>query len=66
MKRVSLSATSTFPAPTILNKALKTTLKAEINEDARSTLHSDIARPFPKPRSGRIAVKVQGYQSSGG
>ena len=39
-------------------KALKTTLKAEINEDAWATLHSDTSRPFPKPRSGRIAVKV--------
>jgi adenine-specific DNA-methyltransferase len=39
-------------------KALKTTLKAEINEDAWSTLHSDTSRPFPKPPSGRIAVKV--------
>jgi adenine-specific DNA-methyltransferase len=39
-------------------KALKTTLKAEINEDAWSTLHSDTSRPFPKPASGRIAVKV--------
>ena len=39
-------------------KSLKTTLKAEINEDAWSTLNSDISRPFPKPTSGRIAVKV--------
>ena len=39
-------------------KALKTTLKAEINEDAWATLHSDISRPFPKPANGRIAVKV--------
>lgn len=39
-------------------KALKTTLKAEINEDAWSTLHSDTSRPFAKPNSGRIAVKV--------
>jgi adenine-specific DNA-methyltransferase len=38
--------------------ALKTTLKAEINEEAWSTLHSAISRPFPKPASGRIAVKV--------
>jgi adenine-specific DNA-methyltransferase len=38
--------------------ALKTTLKAEINEDAWATLYSDISRPFPKPKSGRIAVKV--------
>ena len=39
-------------------KALKTTLKAEIDEDAWATLNSDISRPFPKPTSGRIAVKV--------
>jgi adenine-specific DNA-methyltransferase len=39
-------------------KALKTTLKAEINEEAWATLHSDTSRPFPKPESGRIAVKV--------
>lgn len=39
-------------------KALKTTLKAEINEDAWATLNSDISRPFDKPKSGRIAVKV--------
>jgi adenine-specific DNA-methyltransferase len=38
--------------------ALKTTLKAEINEDAWATLNSDTSRPFPKPKSGRIAVKV--------
>ena len=39
-------------------KALKTTLKAEINEDAWSTLRSDTSRPFDRPSSGRIAVKV--------
>jgi len=39
-------------------KSLKTTLKAEINEDAWETLHSDTSRPFDKPKSGRIAVKV--------
>ena len=33
-------------------------LKAEINEEAWSTLHSDTSRPFDKPSSGRIAVKV--------
>ncbi len=38
--------------------SLKTTLKAEINKEAWETLHSDISRPFPKPKSGRIAVKV--------
>jgi adenine-specific DNA-methyltransferase len=39
-------------------KALKTTLKVEIDADAWATLHSDTSRPFPRPRSGRIAVKV--------
>ena len=39
-------------------KSLKTTLKAEINEEAWATLHSDTSRPFDKPESGRIAVKV--------
>jgi adenine-specific DNA-methyltransferase len=39
-------------------KSLKTTLKAEINEEAWATLHSDTSRPFDKPKSGRIAVKV--------
>ncbi len=39
-------------------KALKTTLKAEINEEAWATLNSDTSRPFDKPTSGRIAVKV--------
>ena len=39
-------------------KALRTTLKAEINQEAWETLHSDTSRPFPKPASGRIAVKV--------
>ena len=39
-------------------KALKTTLKAEIDEEAWASLHRDTSRPFPKPASGRIAVKV--------
>lgn len=39
-------------------KSLKTTLKAEINEEAWATLNSDTSRPFNKPTSGRIAVKV--------
>jgi len=39
-------------------KALKTTLKAEINEEAWASLNSDTSRPFPKPGTGRIAVKV--------
>jgi adenine-specific DNA-methyltransferase len=39
-------------------KALKTTLKAEIDEEAWASLNSDTSRPFAKPKSGRIAVKV--------
>ena len=38
--------------------SLKTTLRAEIDPGAWATLHSDTSRPFPKPASGRIAVKV--------
>ena len=39
-------------------KALKTTLKAEIDQEAWESLRRDVSRPFPKPASGRIAVKV--------
>ncbi|MGO8901718.1 MAG: site-specific DNA-methyltransferase [Isosphaeraceae bacterium] len=38
--------------------ALKTTLRAEINAEAWASLNSDTSRPFAKPKSGRIAVKV--------
>jgi adenine-specific DNA-methyltransferase len=38
--------------------SLKTTLKAEINQEAWDSLNSDTSRAFPKPRTGRIAVKV--------
>ena len=39
-------------------KALKTTLKAEVDADAWASLHADVSRPFARPESGRIAVKV--------
>ena len=39
-------------------KALKITLKAEVDEEAWATLHADTSRSFDKPKSGRIAVKV--------
>ena len=39
-------------------KALKTSLRAEIDDDAWATLKSDTSRPFDKPEKGRIAVKV--------
>ncbi|WP_441290272.1 site-specific DNA-methyltransferase [Sorangium sp. KYC3313] len=38
--------------------ALKKTLKAEIDEEAWASLHSDTSRPFERPAKGRIAVKV--------
>ena len=34
------------------------TLKAEIDVEAWESLNSDVSRAFPKPKSGRIAVKV--------
>jgi adenine-specific DNA-methyltransferase len=46
-------------------KSLKTTLKAEINEEAWASLNSDLSRPFDKPQSGRIAVKVINHLGDG-
>ena len=39
-------------------KALETTLKAEVDREAWESLQRDVSRPFPKPSTGRIAVKV--------
>ena len=39
-------------------KALKTTLKAEVNKDVWDSIHSDTSRWFDKPETGKIAVKV--------
>lgn len=39
-------------------KALKTSLKAEVDQEAWESLYGDTSRPFDKPASGRIAVKV--------
>lgn len=39
-------------------KRLKTALKAEIDDDAWASLYSTTSRPFDKPSTGRIAVKV--------
>ncbi len=39
-------------------KRLKMALKAEIDEDAWASLYSTVSRPFPKPDTGKIAVKV--------
>jgi adenine-specific DNA-methyltransferase len=37
---------------------LKAALKAEVDEDAWASLYRTESRPFGKPKSGRIAVKV--------
>jgi adenine-specific DNA-methyltransferase len=37
---------------------LKRALRAEIDEAAWSCLYRTVSRPFPKPQSGKIAVKV--------
>jgi adenine-specific DNA-methyltransferase len=47
-----------FPGANDPYKALKTTLKAEIDEDAWASLKRTRSRPFPRPESGRVAVKV--------
>lgn len=38
--------------------SLKRALNAEIDKDIWESLNSAISRPFPKPKNGRIAVKV--------
>ncbi len=39
-------------------KSLKAALRAEIDEEAWATLYRDVSRPFARPETGRIAVKV--------
>jgi len=39
-------------------KSLKSALRAEINEEAWASLYRDVSRPFRRPSTGRIAVKV--------
>ena len=39
-------------------KSLKSALRAEVDEAAWATLYSDTSRPFARPSTGRIAVKV--------
>jgi len=37
---------------------LKKALKADISEEAWEELYSTVSRPFPKPKTGKIAIKV--------
>jgi adenine-specific DNA-methyltransferase len=39
-------------------KRLKAALKADIDEDAWASLYATVSRPFAKPETGKIAVKV--------
>ena len=39
-------------------KRLKTALKAEIDVDAWNSLYRTFSRPFPRPETGKLAVKV--------
>ncbi|MBV7380587.1 site-specific DNA-methyltransferase [Maritimibacter dapengensis] len=47
-----------FPGADIPYKQLKTTLKGEVDEEAWESLKRTVSRPFTRPKSGRIAVKV--------
>ena len=47
-----------FPGANDPYKALKTTLKAEIDVDAWESLKRTRSRPFPRPEGGKVAVKV--------
>jgi len=37
---------------------LRRALRADISEEAWTTVNSTISRPFPRPKTGRVAVKV--------
>jgi adenine-specific DNA-methyltransferase len=37
---------------------LRKALKAEVDESAWASLYSTVSRPFDKPKTGKIAVKV--------
>ena len=47
-----------FPGANDPYKALKTTLKAEVDQEAWDSLNRVRSRPFAKPKDGRVAVKV--------
>ena len=48
-----------FPGANDPCRALRTTLEAEIDPEVWATLHgAAVSRPFPKPGSGCLAIKV--------
>ncbi|MCZ7536095.1 MAG: hypothetical protein M5T61_09335 [Acidimicrobiia bacterium] len=54
----SSSATPTSPAPMTPTTSSAAPLRADISDDAWATINSTVSRPFPRPRSGRITIKV--------
>jgi adenine-specific DNA-methyltransferase len=47
-----------FPGADVPYKSIKSALKADVDADAWDSLKRTISRSFPRPKSGRIAVKV--------
>ncbi len=37
---------------------LRRALRADISDEAWATVNSTVSRPFPRPKSGKIAIKV--------
>lgn len=37
---------------------LRRALRADISDEAWATINSTVSRPFPRPRTGKVAVKV--------
>jgi adenine-specific DNA-methyltransferase len=37
---------------------LRRALRADISDEAWATINSTVSRPFPRPSTGKIAVKV--------
>jgi hypothetical protein len=50
--------TISSPWPPLPYKRRKQALKADIDEEAWATLNRTESRPFPKPETGKVAVKV--------
>jgi adenine-specific DNA-methyltransferase len=47
-----------FPGAETPYKSIRAALKADVDEDAWESLKRTVSRPFPRPKNGRIAVKV--------
>ena len=47
-----------FPGAEVPYKSIRAALRTDVDEDAWDSLKRTTSRPFPRPKSGRIAVKV--------